>query len=824
MIKKVLNGSWLLQEVCAPEEAATLTVSGASGQIPAAVPGDVHKDLQNAGRIPDPYYSDNVNQCQWVADKNWCYLKEFTLDSTELETVSNLVFYGLDTFADVYVNGHFAGSCASMFVKHVLPVGQFLREGKNLLCVVMKSITREMERLPHEGYNSCFNHERLFIRKAACHFSWDWAPNLLATGIFDDVTLENSEEQQFGSIHFRTENNGDAAVFFEFADIPMIYEADTKVRLTIFRDGFRQEHMITGLKHIKQYLFHIDNPQLWWPAGYGAQPLYQYKAELLKGDRVLDVKEGHFAIRTVCYEETHRTDGRGLRFLMKVNGVPVPLKGANWVPADIFIGSLTKEHYTRLLETFVEGNLNTLRVWGGGFYEKEWFYDECDRLGILIWQDFMFSCAELPDDYPGFYDVVVPELEYQVKRLRNHPCILVWSGGNEHPGGIDKVPCLGKDKFDYLFRGIATHLDRTRPYVENSPWGYEEPGNCMNSGDTHLSSMTELIYDGNIRNFRRIVAGLTGSAMTEMCHMGSSPIDNVMKYIPEDQLWPTNETWDLHVRCNPYDPTGQTFLDQQKWLAEEHFGKLEGLYDFVKKSEATQAEHIKADVEFHRSRFPDCAATMVWMYNDTWPCGSWSVLDYYMTKKSGFYALQRSSQPVLPIMTYHQEGYRVFVVNDTVKACRGSLRIAQYRLDGKLIKEQVMDFTAAPSVSSLASKLEGFEVEQPETMFFVSFTPEDGKALYNSFIAHPFKELHFTDPSLEICGLEKAQDGYLLRLRSKACARFVNVSVKGGEAQENYFDMQPDTEYEIPIRAERPISEQDIVVRTFLDEWKPLHF
>lgn len=822
MIKKVLNGDWVLQELSVPEDASTITMTDNTERIHAVVPGDVHKDLEQAEKIPNPYFGDNVNRCQWVADKNWCYIKEFILSADELATISNLVFYGIDTFADIYLNGQLVASCASMFVKHVVPIKDYMREGKNLLCVVMKSITKEMEKLPHEGYNSCFNHERLFIRKAACHFSWDWAPNLLATGIFDDVTLETDEDEQIHSIQFCTKNNGDVSVFFEFADVPMIYEADTKVKLIINRNQFFQEYTIEGLKSIKQYLLHIDHPDIWWPAGYGEQPLYQYRAELIKAGRTIDIKEGTFAFREIRFDESPREDGKGLRFLPIVNNTTVFLKGANWVPADIFIGSLTKERYTKLLETVVEGNMNTLRVWGGGFYEKNWFYQECDRLGILVWQDFMFSCAELPDDYPGFYDVIVPELEYQIKRLRNHPSIIVWSGGNERPGGIEKHPCLGKKKFDYLFRGIANHLDRTRPYVENSPWGYEEPGNCMNSGDTHLSSMTELIYDGEIKNFRKVVAGLTSSMMTEMCHMGSSPIENVLKYIPEDKLWPTNDVWDLHVRCNPYDPTGQTFLDQQKWLATEHFGEITGLYDFIKKSQATQSEHLKADMEFHRSRYPDCAGGLVWMYNDTWPCGSWSILDYYMTKKSGYYALQRASQMILPIMTYHQDGYKVFVVNDTQQVCHGSLRIAQYRLDGSLVQEEVQTFAANPGRSNFASDLAQFDVQLADTMWFVTFTPEGKKPIINTFIAHPFKEMHFTDPQLEILNLQKEEQDYVLTLRSKACARMVHIFVKNGEAMENYFDMQPNTIYEIPIRSDSALSEEDITVRTFLDEWKPL--
>ena len=242
------------------------------------------------------------------------------------------------------------------------------------------------------------------------------------------------------------------------------------------------------VKHKKNFAnFQIPDPEPWWPSGYGEQPMYSYKVELLRNNEVLDCKEGRFAIREVCLSKKPVAEDR-LECKFIVNGVPVFAKGSNWVPMECFLGEVTREKYEKLLTLGKLGNFNMLRVWGGGVYEDDAFYEMCDKLGIMVWQDMMFACADIPEDRSDFVENVKKEIVYQIKRLRNHPSIVLWSGGNEKVGTLCKQPSHGDYFMAVVLRGLITNLDESRPYVKQSPFGMNDLGNEITSGDSHTSS------------------------------------------------------------------------------------------------------------------------------------------------------------------------------------------------------------------------------------------------------------------------------------------------------------------------------------------------
>ena len=822
MKKLKLDGNWNVCQIDNPSEGKEISAGLLNKSlIPATVPGDIHKDLLNAGQIIDPYVGDNLKLCRWVTEKHWCFIKTFELPENFSDTHNHICLKGIDTFSEIYLNGRFIGETKSMFKGYSFPVDGIIRSNGNILCVVIKSIQQEMKKFPSEGYNACFNHERIFIRKSQCHFSWDWAPQVFGTGIFDSVYLKSNHGASIENILVRTKNNGD--IKFLFKQNTKHYNPDTvkKIKLLIFGPDFSETYFIENPEEKKLFLCRIENPQLWFPAGYGEQNLYTYSVTLFEDGNAVDSKTGTFAFREISVDDSIREDMSAARMVFKINGTPVFLKGANWVNIDIFTGTVSDSKYEKLLDTLIEGNMNCLRVWGGGFYEKDIFYKLCDEKGILIWQDFMFACAEIPDDFDGFYSGLREEAAFQVKRLRNHPSIIAWCGGNEKPGGFEKIKCNGIELFKYLFRGVAGHYDPTRPYFDSSPSGYEEPSNLFTSGDSHASGYIESVYLEDAEKCHELLSKITGSLMTEVAIMGSSPIESVKKYIPEEHLWPTDEVWDIHVRDNPYDMTNDTFLDQQKRMAKQHFGEITGLYDFVKKSAVTQAEHVKMNIEFHRSRAFDCSGALLWMYSDIWPCGSWSIVDYYLTKKAAFYAAKRACKSVLPIITYHSDGLKAFVANDTGNIVKGDVTINHITPRGDVLKTKVInDFSAEKYGSSLVSCLNEFDAGNINGIFTISFNNE-----INSFVFTNYKNLKLENPQIVVESLivMKLDGTYKTSaiLKSDLYAASVYLSSKKDiDFHDNYFDLLPSIPYTVEFSSREQIGISDLIIKTRLDEWE----
>ena len=823
-----LSGKWKVKDINNIDDAVVISkgTSENEGWLEATIPGDIHKDLLNLDLIKDPYYSDNLNDCKWVTERNWCFIKVFELEENLINRRNYIEFYGIDTFAEVYLNGSHIGTCNNMFLKYSFKVDGIVKSGKNILCVVIKSIQQEMQKLPHEGYNSCFSIERIFIRKAQCHFSWDWAPNIYATGIWNDVCLKSYVGASVNSIFVRAKDDGLATFFIELNQDGFDYESKYTAQIKVkgIDGNYECSVDMTDIKATGSLI--IQDPLLWWPHGLGAQNMYHYEVEILENGEIVDQFAGRFAFREVTYVEPPKTDGEGLSFVIKINNVPVFLKGANWIPLDIMTGTIQDEKYIQAIKLAKNANINCLRAWGGGIYEKEIFYDLCDDNGILIWHEFMFACAELPTEYPGFIESLVPEFEYQIKRLRNHPSIFLWCGGNEKPGGLVKCECKGKEMFQFLFRGIANHFDGTRPYFENCPWSYEVFGNSQLSGDVHMSAYNESLYAKDISGFRNILSSMKSGMATEIACMGCSPYSSIIKFIPQEKLWPVdNDIWNLHLRNNPYDSTGDTFVAQQIRVAEELFGEITDTCDFIKKSMVSQAEFIKAEIEYHRSRRNDCAGALLWMYSDIWPCGTWSIVDYYLTPKAGYYSMARACQNVLPVIVQNEKGIHAYVVNDTMNEIKGNIVIGQMCLDGRVIRElKIENVSCKEAGSRFIATFNKFDVNIQDSYLFISFS-SNNKVIRNTFF--PKLWYNFTFKSV-IIDIEDFSQKHLINnyitdvvLSTDYYTRTVNLNLKDKKAEfsDNYFDLEPFEKKHIQIITEEPFEPSALHITNWLDKW-----
>ena len=829
MWTKELNGHWL---VCRSARTAdTAEVSDLTppdgGWMDAVVPGDIHNDLLQNGKIAEPFYSDNLFGCRDVTEKDWIYKKTFTLTAEELLPHSELQFDGIDTYADLFLNGRYLGSTENMFRQYTFDVTDCLRAGENELYVYLKSVKRKMRQYPSEGYFGCFNVPRIFMRKAQCHFSWDWAPDFPATGIWESVRLTGYRHTKLASLAVRTLCTGEISFFAEWDYPTFSRAADVKkeLLLTVFDpDGGKaaEKHVdVTACR--ENFTVTVEHPQLWWPQDLGDPVLYRYVLEYYEDGSLADRRGGECGIREITYRERPRAAEGGFTCELLVNGVPVFLKGANWVPLDILTGCIPQEKYARALRLAKKAGYNCLRVWGGGIYEKEVFYALCDRLGILVWQDLMFACGEVPDDAAGFADRVIPEVEYQIKRLRNHACLALWTGGNERVDGIDRQNRRGDRLINYTLNGMVAYLDRARPYFSSSPWGYGVSSNGQDSGDAHCNSFQAAMDAHALPRFRDMLMHFTAPMVSEIAVQGCSSVRFLKTFLKDSELWPPNDVWDLHMTCNPYDGTGKTFCQQQREAAETLFGPSDALAPYVQKSMAVHSEFVKAEIEFHRTRKGNCSAAMLWMFSDIWPCGTWAVVEHNLLPKAAYYSQKRANRPVLPAIVQTTEGIRAFIVNDTRRSFDARLTVGQMTVDGRELFCRVTDPVAVPAAEAVCeAALDGLIQNDRQSFLYITLA-FDGKEETNVFFPQYWRDIDWPEPGLQLqlTAQRETASGFVtvFTLHTQNYARMVSLEFDGMENclfSDNYFDLLPGQTREICVESPFSLSPETVTLSHWL--------
>lgn len=681
-------------------------LKGDFGACAASVPGDISYDLYKAGVITDPYFGINHLEHGWIIKSDFVYETEFAADGALLEQDEViLTFEGIDTFSEIYLNGKKLGDTDNMFLAYTYSVKELLKKEGNLLQVKMISTISEMEKFNTEGYFGTFNVPRLFIRKAQCHFGWDWAPDMPGYGIYKPVKLEGVSSRRFSDVSYKAYNEGEVTLYADlnYTIRPrvdsygvVVAEADEECKQDVIRYTLAtlsnaslenaapivKEYGVGGAKNFVN--FKIENPEIWWPIGYGEHPLYSYKVELINGDRVLDVKEGRLAFREVKLSQRPKDD-ISLEYQIYINGVNTFIKGTNWVPAECFTGTIKDEKYEKLVRLAKNGNVNMLRVWGGGIYESDLFYDLCDELGIMVWQDMMFACSDIPEDLPEFVENCKKELYYQIKRLRNHPSIVYWCGGNEKTGCYGLQISHGDYFIDVIVRGIINHLDDTRPFARQSPCSITDVGNDITSGECHAGSCEPCLTLG-IENYRDIMSGSVPPFVSECALMGPGSLESMRKFMPEDKLWPMNEYWNDRLMDNPYAAVPMPFADRQRLYSDRLYGESHSIEEFIAKAMTVHAEALRAELEYARFNKAKTGGIMNWMYSDIWPSGTWSIVDYYCEPKQAYYQMKRSFEPtVLTFVQGSDKKLYLTLLNDTLSALEGEIEYGVQSLDGKIL-------------------------------------------------------------------------------------------------------------------------------------------
>lgn len=828
-----LDGVWKLRDVSHPADFLPKFIDSAyqsTDWMEAQVPGDVHPPLIESGRIPDPFLGLNTEKCEWTAHADWWHVKETQVPASFEGKDIFVIFDGIDTFSTIYVNGKKVGETANMFLRYEFNISEHVKVGeKNIIAVCIHGTKEIIEARDTSKYMACFYVPRVFARKAQCQFEWDWAPHLPALGIWESVSLEARDVGIIEDVYIRTKSNGEVHVeaTLDFALAKQVNAGERTSQIEVKLSG-HGSNVVDVAKVVGKNNFinmKIDNPKLWMPNGYGEPNLYEYEVTLKNDDAVLDVKSGRFGVREV--ELVEESQGKQMHsFTFKINSVEVFALGANWVPADCFTGTVKKETYENLIRLTKEANFNMIRVWGGGIYEKNEFYDLCDENGIMIWQDMMFACSDIPDDDLEWTRSLIPEFEYQVRRLRNHPCITHWCGGNEKTGSFAELVTTGDVLTNYITRGVVGHLMPDLAYTPSSPYSLTDVSNDAESGDTH-GGMYEQAFEDDIRKFRAYIDEKHAVFMSEFGLHGPPQYKSLVKFMSPDKLWPLNEEWEHHVQDNPYNSIPETFVQVQHKCATTLFHAPDSAQEFVKVGGTFYAEHEYAEFQHHRRRQPENSGTMIWMLNDCWPCASWSVIDYYGLPKQSYYALKRACEDVVVSVREMQGKFEFYVTHSLQQKLNGKLVVALCDVDGEKKEIASTDVAIDAHTSKVALTMNQNEVpEMANSYLLVTFDYGQGDAS-EKFFHKLWKDINWPEPNLNVAitNLEEVDGEYeaTFEFCTEKYARCVNLTLKEDHLayfSDNYFDLISGESKTVTVRSVKAFSPSDVKINHWLTSWK----
>lgn len=785
-----LTGNWQFQQ------------EGAVEWLPAVVPGSVHTDLMASGRIPDPFAADNEKRVQWVAESDWVYRHSFNC-SPELLAQEKilLVCDGLDTLATVILNGHKLGQTDNMFRQYQWDVKAFLNaKGDNLLTIAFSSPVKyaaEKQALrPLPGVSQAIpggGH----LRKAPCQFGWDWGPQIPPTGIWKDIRLEGYNEARLSEVHLR-QNHAHGQVAVEIRVAIQRWGAaplTAAVRITTPDGESLQKEAAIPAGDEAIVTAPIPNPDLWWPNGYGGQPLYLVEVSLMQSDasraEPLDRRTYQVGLRTI--ELRQQQDSWGRSFVFVVNGVPIFAKGSNWIPADSFPTRITGERLEGLIRSAAETHQNMLRVWGGGFYEEERFYDLCDRYGILVWQEFIFSCSIYPLDAPDFLENVRVEAVENIRRLRHRACLALWCGNNEMEWGwVDwnwnRPEFQGlKTAYDRFFHDTLPAWcqaeDPDHPYWPSSPSSdtpFDDP-NGQRQGDAHYWD----VWHGRkpFTSYRKQYPRF----MSEFGFQSLPPLATIRTYAGEADWNMTSYIMELHQK----NASGNSLMVGQML---DTFRLPRDFVSLVYLSMALQAEGIRYGVE-HWRRHPDrVAGTLYWQLNDCWPVASWSSLDYFGRWKALHYAARRFYAPLMLSIEDRPPEQAVYVSNDLLEPWEGAVNWSLETLAGEVLTSGKAPIKAAPQAATQVWRLDFSDRISDDNIRRLVFVAElwQGDRFVTRQTAGfvPIKHLSLDDPAVTV-NLRGERGQLIVELNSRSLALLVEVSLDGFDVvfSDNYFNL-----------------------------------
>lgn len=757
--------------------------------LPAKVPGTVHTDLYNNKIITNPFFGNNEKDLQWIENETWEYQTSFKISKEELNNQNTILqFEGLDTHAEVFLNDNKILIANNMFRTWKVDVNDDLKVGKNNLKIVFKSAVEigktKAKKLPY----TLPEKERIFSRKAQYHFGWDWAPRFVTSGIYrpikllfwNNATIENIKYDQqelsetIANLSFKVTVNAQLAGIYNLKinEVQKVFELKKGINTVVFP-------------------YEIKNPKLWWTNGLGKANLYPFEISVFKNKAQLSFKKFNIGLRTI--ELIQEKDSVGKSFYFKLNGKPVFMKGANYIPPDSFLPSVSTSTYKDIVQNAVDANMNMLRVWGGGVYAEDTFYDECDKNGILVWQDFMFACAMYPGD-SDFLDNVKNEVIDNVTRLQNHSSIALWCGNNENDEawknwGWQKQYNYSKqdsiqiwNDYEKLFHQlIPKTLDsllskKENRYWPSSPsigWGKKE---SLTQGDSHYWG----VWWG--KEPFEVYKKKVGRFMSEYGFQGMPNLETLEKVIQKEDLNFTSDAFKNHQK----HPTG--FETINEYMARDFLvPKFMEKYNYV--SQILQAYGMKTAIEAHRLAKPYCMGSLYWQLNDCWPVTSWSSFDYFGNRKASHYQVRESFAPTLLMVTESTNGFSIVGTNDNLETQVGIVTAKLIDFSGKELwttsKEcYLYSEKNTNCMDILYAELPKFVKEK--TVLQLEFMSNNKKIAAYHYFVKP-KELKLEKPTIEV----KVVGETLLELKTNTLVKNLYLQANDTFLKENFFDLLP---------------------------------
>jgi len=799
-----INNGWTFKQV-----------SDTSKWRTAKVPGTVHTDLMFHHVIPNPYYRTNENLVQWIENQDWEYKTTFSIDDNTLNKENiELLCKGLDTYADVYVNNKLIITADNMFIAWNANVKKLLVKGNNELRIVFKSAVRlGMEKLKKLPYLLKVSNEQapfgeqsnIFTRKAPYHYGWDWGPRLVTCGIWLPIEIHAWDKARIENFHIiPVKISKEIATYtieteiFANEDMQIELQANVEIEKPIIERLNLKKGL--GKYNVK---VSIDKPEFWWTNGLGKQKLYPITLRLSDSGKAIDQKQTRIGVRTL--ELVQEPDSIGASFYFKLNGVPVFAKGANYIPSDMFIPSVTDNIYKRVINDAISANMNMLRVWGGAIYEKDIFYDLCDEKGILVWQDFMFACGLQPGDSAHLQNIK-NEAEYNVKRLRNHPSLAIWCGDNEN------WIAWYKWRWDKHY----SKTDSATIWSDYKKINLEILPNAVKEFDGQLTYWSSSPSDG----FGLLPTRKRGDEHDWTVWFAQKPFSNFYNNLPRFvseygmqsyssrktmETFSIAEDWGMDTkimrhrqRCNlNWIKAGMDGNDMIYKYMTMYFPEAKGMDTLIYLSQSMQALGMKTATEAHRSNRYRCMGSMYWQINDCWPTTSWASVDYYGRWKPSHYAIRKAYQTYLAVAhTGKDSMFTVSVVSDTIADINALVTVELLDFAGKRLKtitqNTMVKANSATEVLKNDAKLWLKNIDKNKSFVNISVVAQNRLLCDQTYYWGDPKDLKLPEPNIKYSVKTKDQ-AIEITLTSDKLAKgvWLEINDKEGFFSDNFFDLMP---------------------------------
>jgi beta-mannosidase len=801
---------------------------GKNKWLEAKVPGEVHTDLLRNRMIEDPFLFNNDSKVQWIGYKDWEYRTRFDVDASTLDKQHvELLFPGLDTYADVYLNEKLVLQADNMFRSWRVDAKKTLKAKDNQLRIHFKSVYRvdlpkyldapfKLQAWPNNDQSDIWL--SLYARKAGYHYGWDWGARFLTCGVWRKPFIEAWDSNRLLGVHLVTrslkDNKAQMTATFETESA----EAQSDINLSIHTDSgplaSKTVDLAKGMNRI-EVGFEVSDPKLWWSNGLGKAHLYQFDCRLDDGREVIQQKI-RTGIRTL--EVVRENDKAGRSFFIRLNGIDVFMKGANSIPMDNFVNRLTGADYRRLIQSAVDANMNMLRVWGGGIYEDEMFYNLCDEHGILVWQDIMFACGMFPAD-ARYLESVTHEVADNVRRLRNHPSIALWNGNNENEISYFEWGWQRRmsDEADQIYQKNLRKLfyetipaailtaDTSRYYHPTSPdTGYNGIGHNM--GDVHLWTVWK---GADVEDYLKSV----GRFMSEYGFQAYPDLFTIRKYAGEKDRRLGSPVMLSHQRAKNDETRDPHYGDKMMTrYMDKYFTTPSGFEDFIYMSQFQQAEIVKVAIESHRRNKPFCMGTLYWQINDVWPAASWSSIDYYGRWKALHYYVREAYKEVLVSPYIADENLKVKVVSDRNGEIDAVLDLKTMSMDGAVLFQESIPIKIASNacVDVFGESLNTiFPDSSKEKGFVVASLKEAGnKIASNVFFTSYANKYTYAEPKPQIT-VQAVDNGFKLRIQSKHLIRglYLHTDEEADFFESNYINVLPGEPVEVMVHSSSDIAE-----------------